>query len=53
MEDGKELPVKQLFSESISIGIDIRITDFFMISIGEKVENRKYLKNSLKKVKVF
>ena len=52
MEDGKELPVKQVFSESISIGVDVRITDFVMISIGEKVENPKYLKNSLKKVKL-
>ncbi len=32
--------------------IDVRITDFVMISIGEKVENPKYLKNSLKKVKL-
>jgi putative transposase len=53
MVDGKELPVKQVFSESITIGIDVRITDFVMISNGEKVENPKYLKNSLKKVKLF
>jgi putative transposase len=42
-----------VFSESIFIGVDVRITDFVMISIGEKVENTKYLENSLKKVKVF
>src|SRR5208283_5062164 len=48
VEDGKEFPVKQVFSESTTIGVDVGITDFAVMSTGEKVENPKYLKNSLK-----
>jgi putative transposase len=46
-----ELPTKQVFSESTTIGIDVGIKDFAVISNGEKVENPKYLKNSLKRMK--
>ena len=53
VEDGKEFPVKQVFSESTTIGVDVGITDFAVISTGEKVENPKYLKNSLKRLKVL
>ena len=53
VEDGKEFPVKQVFSESTTIGIDFGITDFAVISTGEKVENPKYLKISLKRLKVL
>jgi putative transposase len=53
VEDGKEVPVKQMFSESTTIGIDVGITDFAVISTGEKVENPNYLKNSLKRLKVL
>ena len=52
-EDGKEVPVKQAFSESTTIGVDFRITDFAVMLTGEMVENPKYLKNSLKKLKVL
>lgn len=53
MEDGKELPVKQLFFESKTIGVGVGIKNFAVISTGEKVENPKYLKNSLKRPKVL
>jgi putative transposase len=52
VEDEKELPVKQVFSESTTIGVDVGINDFAAISTGDKVENPKYLKNSLKRLKV-
>ena len=39
MEDGKELLVKQVFSESTTIGVKVGIKDFVVISTGEKVEN--------------
>jgi putative transposase len=52
-EDGKEVPVKQAFSESTTIGVDFRITDFAVMSTEKMVENPKYLKNSLKKLKVL
>ena len=53
MKDGKELPVKQVFSESTTIGVDVGIKDFVVMSTGDKVENPKYLKNSLKRLKVL
>lgn len=46
-----ELPTKQEFSDSTTIGMDVGIKDFAVISNGEKVENPKHLKNSLKRMK--
>ncbi len=51
VDDGNELPEKQGISESSTIGIDVGIKDFAILSNGEKVENPKYLKNSLKRMK--
>ncbi|WP_321416575.1 IS200/IS605 family element RNA-guided endonuclease TnpB [uncultured Methanomethylovorans sp.] len=53
VEDGKELPVKQEFSDSTTIGVDVGIKDFAVLSTGEKFENPKYLKNSLQRLKVL
>jgi len=53
VEDGKELPAKQHFSESTTIGIDVGITDFAIFSTGKKIENPKYLKNSLQRLRVL
>lgn len=51
VEDGKELPNKQKYSESTTVGIDVGIKDFAVLSTGEKIENPKYLKNSLQRLK--
>jgi len=51
VEDGKELPKKLEISESGTIGIDVGIKDFAVLSNGEKIENPKYLKNSFKRMK--
>jgi len=53
VEDGKEFPKKQGFSESTTVGIDVGIKDFAVLSTGEKIENPKYLKNSLQRLKVL
>jgi putative transposase len=53
VENNEELPVKQAFSESTTIGVDVGIKDFAVFSSGEKIENPKYLKNSLKRLKVL
>jgi putative transposase len=53
VDDGKELPVKLPILESSTIGIDVGIKDFAILSTGEKVENPKYLKNSLIRMKVL
>ena len=42
-----------MFSESKTIGVDVEITDFTLMSTSEKVENSKYFKNSLKILKVL
>ena len=39
VEDGKELPVKQVYSEFTTIGVDVGIINFFVMSTGEEVGN--------------
>jgi putative transposase len=51
VDDGKETPEKQVFNESTTIGVDVGIKDFAITSVGEKVENPKFLKNSLDRLK--
>jgi putative transposase len=51
VEDGKELPITQKYSDSTTVGIDVGIKDFAVVSTGKKIENPKYLKNSLKRLK--
>lgn len=53
VDDGKELPIKQSFDENSTIGVDLGIKDSAILSNGEKFENPKYLKTSLKKLKVL
>lgn len=53
VDDGKELPSKEKFSEGSTIGVDVGIKDFAILSNGEKIDNPKYLKNSLTKLKVL
>ena len=51
VDDRKEIPDKQEIFESSTIGIDVGIEDSAVISTGEKIENPKYLKNSLERLK--
>jgi putative transposase len=53
VDDGKELPEKEKFTDDTTIGVDVGIKDFAILSNGERVENPKYLKNSLLKLKVL
>ncbi len=53
VDDKKELPEKQGFSESTTLGVDVGIMDFAVLSNGEKIENPKFLKSSLKRLKVI
>ncbi|MDM7919288.1 MAG: RNA-guided endonuclease TnpB family protein, partial [Methanosarcina sp.] len=53
VDNGKELPVKETFSEVNTIGVDVGIKDFAVLSTGEKIENPKYLKSSLQRLKVL
>ncbi len=53
VDDGKELPTKEPFNDNTTVGVDVGIKDFAILSNGEKIENPKYLKNSLQKLKIL
>ncbi len=51
VDNGVELPIKKLINEKSAVGIDLGIKDFAILSDGTKVENNKFLKSSLKRLK--
>ena len=53
VDDGKEIPIKATFNENVTVGIDVGIKDFAVLSNGEKIENPKYLKNSMQRLNVL
>jgi putative transposase len=53
VENNAKLPAKQAFTEVTTIGVDVGIKDFAVLSTGEKIENPKYLKSSLQRLKVL
>lgn len=53
VDDEKEYPQKQLYSNEDIIGIDVGILYFAVLSGGAQIENPKYLKTALKKLKVL
>ena len=53
VDDGLETPVKSIFNEKVTVGVDVGISDFAVLSNGEKIENPKYFKNSLERLVVL
>ena len=53
VEDGSETPKKELFGYDSTIGIDVGIKHFVTLSDGTKIDNPKFLKNSLQRLKVL
>lgn len=53
VDDEQESPVKSIFDEKVTVGIDVGIKDFAVLSNGEKIENPKYLKNSMNSLAVL
>jgi putative transposase len=54
VEDGVKIPeVKAKLNKSNTIGIDMGITHFATLSNGVKIENPKYLKQSIDRLKVL
>lgn len=51
VDNEKDLPTKNLIIESASIGIDVGIKDFAVLSDGTKISNPRHLKNRLKRLK--
>ena len=52
-EDLKKYPLTQQFSESTMVGVDVGIKTYAAFSNGEKIDNPKFLKKSLKKLKML
>jgi len=53
VEDGKETPRKELFGHDTTIGLDVGIKDFVTMSDGTKIDNPKFLRGSIKRLKVL
>jgi len=53
VDNGTPEPAPTSFSLDTTLGIDVGLTDFATFSTGEKIENSRYLKNSLRRLKVF
>ena len=51
VDDGKVKPNKPKVKEETTMGIDLGIKDFAILSDGKKIENPKYLKNKIKALK--
>ena len=49
-DDGEPYPEPEPFSHITMIGIDVGITTFATLSTGEKIDNPRFLKKSLKKL---
>jgi putative transposase len=53
VDDGKDLPVKFSVEPTTTIGIDLGIKDFAILSTGEKIPNPKFLRKNLERLKVL
>lgn len=53
VDDGKEIPEKQAFTQHTTIGFDVGITHFATLSDGVKIDNPRHLRNSSKRLEVL
>lgn len=53
VDNKMELPIKSKIKESTAVGIDVGIKNFVTLSNGESVDNPKYLRNSIERLKVL
>ncbi|MGB4174004.1 MAG: RNA-guided endonuclease TnpB family protein, partial [Candidatus Methanoculleus thermohydrogenotrophicum] len=53
VDDGMPAPEPAPISRDTTLGIDVGLTDFATLSTGEKIENPRYLRNSLRRLKVL
>ena len=53
VDDGKETPKREPFEYDSTIGLDVGIKDFVTMSDGTKIDNPKFLKSSLQRLKVL
>ena len=52
-EDRGEYPEVQEYSESTTVGVDVGLKEFAICSTGEKIDNPKFLKKSLQRLKTL
>ena len=52
-DTGEDLPSKPKVTEESSIGIDLGIKDFAVTSEGDVIDNPKFLRNSIERLKVL
>jgi putative transposase len=50
-DDGEKCPEPETFSHATMIGVDVGLLTFATLSTGEKIDNPKFLKNSLERLK--
>jgi len=53
VDDDKECPKKENFGENSTVGVDVGIKDFAILSNSEKINNPKHLKTSMQRLKVL
>lgn len=53
VDDGMSEPEPAPFTSETTLGIDVGLSDFATLSNGEKIENPRYLKTSLQRLKVL
>jgi len=53
VEDGRETPEKESFGYDSTMGLDVGIKDYVTMSDGTKIDNPKFLKNSIQRLKVL
>ncbi len=53
VDDGLKEPEQVPFNSKTTIGIDVGLTSFLVTSDGDKIDNPKYLKNALARLKHF
>jgi putative transposase len=51
VDDGKDLPIKKKIELSKTIGVDLGIKHFAILSTGEKIDNPKYFEKQSNKIK--
>ena len=52
-DTGEDVPSKPKVTEEASIGVDLGIKDFLVTSEGEVIDNPKFLRNSIDRLKVL
>jgi len=53
VDDNKKLPKPKKFDKNNTLGIDVGIEHFATLSNGEKIDNPKYLKSKLDRIKIL